>query len=328
MTPGKARGSDPDRIGLQASSEAALDCLGVQDTDRVAVVFNDQQRPIAEALAEVANRRARAVKLLEFPPTSQHGEEPPTEVAEAMLSADVVIAPTTKSLSQTVARQAATQRGVRIATLPTITEELFVRTLPIDYGELRRISQSVAERLTAASTAHVTSPAGTDIVVSLTGREGRSDDGYLQHAGAFGNLPAGEGYIAPVETMGDGTIVVDGSLAGYGQLATPVVVTVRHGRAVEASGDAGRWLMKALQAGGEHGCSLAELGIGTNPHARLTGEVLEDEKALGTAHFAFGASRGMGGVNTATVHIDGVMLNVTVDLDGATLLRQGHLDLP
>lgn len=314
-------------MGLRASSEAALDCLGVQRSDGVAVLFNDQQRAIAEALAEAANRRARAVTLVEFPAASRHGEEPPAGVAEAMLAADVVLAPTSKSLSHTQARQAATRRGARIATLPTITEDIFVRTLPIDYLELRTVSESVAARLTAASNVHVTSRAGTDIVLMLEGREGRSDDGNLQQRGAFGNLPAGEGYIAPIETIGDGTIVIDGSLAGYGRITDPLAITVRGGRAVEANGDAGQWLMKTLDAGGEHGRSLAELGIGTNPGARLTGEVLEDEKALGTAHIAFGASQGMGGANSATVHIDCVMLDVGVELNAEPLLSDGRLHL-
>jgi leucyl aminopeptidase (aminopeptidase T) len=315
-------------MDLPASSEAALDCLGVNSGDSVAVVFNGEQRTIADALAEAANHRARAVTLLEFPPTSRHGEEPPAEVAEAMLAADVVLAPTSRSLSLTEARQAATRRGARIATLPMITEDIFVRTVPIDYAELKLISESVAARLTGASSARVTSPAGTDIVLSLEGRSGRSDDGHLQAPGSFGNLPAGEGYIAPVETVGDGMIVIDGSLAGYGRLVDPVHITVQDGRAVEASGEAGRWLMETLTVGGEHGCALAELGIGTNPAAGLSGNVLEDEKAIGTAHLAFGASLGIGGANAATVHIDGVMLRVSVEVDGVALLDDGHLKLP
>jgi leucyl aminopeptidase (aminopeptidase T) len=99
------------------------------------------------------------------------------------------------------------------------------------------------------------------------------------------------------------------------------------GRAVEASGDAGDWLMKTFKTGGEHGCSLAELGIGTNPGARLIGKVLEDEKALGAAHVAFGASQGIGGANAATVHIDGVTRDVRIELDDGALLSDGRLNL-
>ena len=144
----------------------------------------------------------------------------------------------------------------------------------------------------------------------------------------FGNLPAGEGYVAPLETLGDGTIVFDGSLGGYGLLTTPVRVSVERGRAVDADMDAGDWLLETLDAGGEHGRSLAELGIGTNPAATLSGNVLEDEKVIGTIHLAFGTSAGLGGVNLAGVHIDGMVLRPTVELDGDRVLDDGRLLVP
>ena len=313
---------------LTAPAEAALDCLGVGPADSVLVVCNDEQRVIAESLVAAATPRARAVTVLTFPALSRHGEEPPAEVAEAMARADVVFAPTSTSLSQTQARMEATRRGARIATLPTITEEIFTRALPVDYGGLKRKGEWLAARLTAASTARVTSAAGTEIVLSLGGRTGRSDDGNLQQRGMFGNLPAGEAYIAPLENVGDGTIVFDGSLAGYGRLTSPVGITVRRGRATDADTEAGDWLLQTLDAGGEHGRSLAELGIGTNPAAILTGNVLEDEKVVGTIHLAFGTSAGLGGVNVAGVHIDGLLLRPTVDLDGLLVLDDGRLLVP
>ena len=313
---------------LSVSAEAAAVCLGVGPADQVLVIYNDEQRAIAESFAEVAKPRARAVTLLEFPALSRNGEEPQAEVAEAMARADVVFAPTSRSLSQTKARIEATRRGVRIATLPTITQEIFARTVPVDYGELKRRGEWLAERLTAASIAQVTSAAGTEIALSLDGRAGISDDGHLQQKGAFGNLPAGEAYLAPLETVGDGLIVIDGSLAGHGLVSTPVRVTVERGRAVDADTDVGEWLLETLDAGGEHGRSLAELGIGTNAAAVLGGNVLEDEKVAGTIHLAFGTSAGMGGVNLAGVHIDCMVLRPTVELDGERVLEDGRLLVP
>jgi leucyl aminopeptidase (aminopeptidase T) len=310
---------------LSASAEAAVDCLGITSTDSVLIVYNDEQRVIAESLAEASKRRGRSLAMLAFPTLSRHGEEPPAEVAAAMAGADVVFAPTSRSLTWTQARIEATARGARIATLPTITEEIFARTIPVDYAELRRKSERLAGRLTAASKVKVTAPAGTEIVLSLDGRMGRGDDGNLQQRGMFGNLPAGEGYIAPLETVGDGSIVFDGSLAGYGLLTEPVWVTVEKGRAVAAEEGVGQWLLETLDAGGESGRSIAEFGIGTNPAAILTGNVLEDEKAVGTIHLAFGASAGLGGVNVAGVHIDGVILRPTVELDGERVLDAGRL---
>jgi leucyl aminopeptidase (aminopeptidase T) len=294
----------------------------------VLVVYNEEQMVVAEALAGAARPRAQAVTLLAFPTLSRHGEEPPAGVAEAMLGTEVVFAPTSRSLSQTKARIDATRRGVRIATLPTITEEIFARAVAVDYAELRRKGEWLVARLTAASTARITSAAGTDIVLSLEGRTGLSDDGHLQRKGMFGNLPAGEGYVAPLETVGDGTIVFNGSLAGYGLLTKPVRVTVESGRAVDADTDAGEWLLETLDAGGEYGRAIAELGIGTNPAATLSGNVLEDEKVIGTIHLAFGTSAGLGGVNVAGVHLDGMVLRPTVELDDEPVVADGRLLVP
>jgi leucyl aminopeptidase (aminopeptidase T) len=310
---------------VNSSAEAAVSCLAVGPDDDVLVLCNDEQLAVADAIASAAEDRARSVRVLAFARRSRHGEEPPPEVAEAMTGATVIFAPTTFSLSHTAARQRASERGARIATMPGITEEVFRRTMSVDYRELKRQSLMLAAQLSAASEVRVTSPAGTDLTLDLTGREGISDDGDIGTVGAFGNLPAGEAFIAPIETSGEGRIVFDGALGGFGLLDEPVPVTLSEGRLVEAGGRVGAWLAQTLDAGGEYGRSIAELGIGTNPAARLTGNIIEDEKALGTIHLAFGTSAGIGGVNRSTVHIDGLVLRPSVWLDGRVLMEDGTL---
>ncbi len=180
-----------------------------------------------------------------------------------MLSTDVVFEPTPRSLSQTEARREATRRGVRIASLPTITEEIFARTMPVDCAELKRTSEWLAGRLTLASTARVTSGAGTDLTVQLNGRTWHGDDGNLQQGGAFGNLPAGEGYVAPLETVGEGIIVIDASLAGYGLLRRPSASRSRVAAPLRRTRTPGSGCSRRSTRG-EHGRSLAELGLGTD----------------------------------------------------------------
>jgi leucyl aminopeptidase (aminopeptidase T) len=310
---------------VKRSAEAAVTCLAVGPEDDVLVLCNDEQLTIADALAEAAQERARSVRVLAFARRSRHGEEPPPEVADAMSGATAVFAPTTFSLSHTVARRQATEQGVRIATMPGITEEVFRRAMSVDYRELKRQGLMLAAQLSGASSCRVTSPAGTSLTLDLTGREGISDDGDIGGVGAFGNLPAGEAFIAPIETSGEGVIVFDGALGGFGLLDAPVEVTLSEGRMVDASGRVGAWLAQTLDAGGEHGRSIAELGIGTNPAARLTGNIIEDEKALGTIHLAFGTSAGIGGVNHSSVHIDGLVLRPSMWLDGRLLMEDGTL---
>src|SRR5262249_25975891 len=204
------------RQALERAAIACMDCLAVAFRDRVLVVSNPPQRRIATALLDAARARADVVRHIEYATLARHGEEPPEEVARALGKATVVLAPTVYSISHTRARIEATARGVRIAGMSSLTEAAFASALPIDYGSLEQSTAVVARAMTAATTCRLTSTAGTDLTVQLRGRSAHEDNGNLRAPGAFGNLPAGEAYIAPIESEGDGTIVVDGSLAGYG----------------------------------------------------------------------------------------------------------------
>jgi leucyl aminopeptidase (aminopeptidase T) len=166
---------------------------------------------------------------------------------------------------------------------------------------------------------------GSDLRIGLEGRLGIVDAGELSNRGAFGNLPCGEGFIAPLEGTGEGTLVVDGSIAEVGLLDTPTSLTVRGGHITDATGPEGAQLMELLTAHGPEATNIAELGIGTNEEAILTGNILEDEKILGTAHVAFGASAAIGGAVQVPVHLDCVLLEPTVEIDGETIVSGGDL---
>src|SRR5207248_11589932 len=141
------------------------------------------------------------------------------------------------------------------------------RSRPDDDNRLGDNGARLAAALTAAESCRITSAARTDVHLSFQGRRATADDGNLQQPGAFGNLPAGEAYVAPLETIGDGIVVFDGALADYGLLRSPLSIRLEAGRAVEAEGEAADWLLGTLDAGGEHGRAIAEVGIGTNPGA-------------------------------------------------------------
>jgi leucyl aminopeptidase (aminopeptidase T) len=309
---------------LLEAARSATGCLGVSSDDDVLIVGNPETRAIAEALLAAARESTESVRRLEFVGVSRSGAEPPAEITAAMCEATVVFAPTIYSLSHTAARAAATAAGARIATMVGLDTEVFCRAIATDYQRLKHEGRRLADALTAASSCRVSSAAGTDLTLRLADREAISDDGDLSGHGDWGNLPAGEAYIAPIETQGDGLIVFDGSLADYGLLHERFLVRIGEGRVVEATGDPGRWLTSTLDAGGPTGRLIAELGIGTNPSAIVTGNTAEDEKAIGTAHIAFGTSISIGGVNDAGVHIDGVMMEPDIDLDGVPFLRRGR----
>src|SRR3954453_21038399 len=284
-------------------------CLGVREGEDVVVVVDSGTRGIGDALRAEASRAGAEAVLAVMDAREVDGQEPPAAVAAALAGAAVFIAPTARSLSHTSARKAATERGARGATLPGVTADLLARLMAADLETLQRRSRAVAELLSAADEARFTCPRGSDFTMDLTGREGIPDDGDLTAGGAFGNLPCGEGFVSPLS--GEGRFVVS-SLAGIG-LGTGELV-VHDGHLVEASGPEAERLLGTLRAAGEQGTNLAELGVGTNERATLTGNVLEDEKILGTVHVAFGASAGIGGTVSVPVHLDSVGLDPTLDI--------------
>jgi leucyl aminopeptidase (aminopeptidase T) len=311
---------------LERAVDAVVnDCLGVLEGESVLVVCNPATLGLAERLRGAAGRAGAEALLAMMAERATHGTEPPPAIAAAMKASDVVLCPTQQSLSHTAARREACEAGARIATLPEVTEDMLARVMSADMAELRRRGNAVAAALDAASSARITCANGSDLTLAIEGRSAIPDAGELQERGAFGNLPCGEGFIAPLETQGSGTLVVDGTIGGIGRVDDLVTVTVEGGRAVDASGPQGARLIEMLSAPGPEGTGVAELGIGTNEKAILTGNLLEDEKILGTCHVAFGASAGIGGVVQVPIHLDCVVMRPTVELDGEVVVREGEL---
>ena len=117
-------------------------------------------------------------------------------------------------------------------------------------------------------------------------------------------------------------------MAGIGLVDAPVELVVEGGHLTSARGGQGMAFMELLTEHGDDATTIAELGVGTNEKAKVTGEILEDEKILGTVHIAFGASAGIGGNVQVPVHLDCVVMKPTLELDGEAIVRDGELLIP
>lgn len=299
--------------------------MGVSPGEDVLVVCNPVTEEIGALMRIEAQGDGADATLAVMSERDSHAAEPPRAIAAAMAASDVVLAPTIQSLSHTAARKEASEAGVRIGTLPGVTEEMLTRLMTGDLDEIRRRGWAVVSALSNGSEVRITCRHGSDFRLGIEGRHGIVDAGELGSRGAFGNLPCGEGFIAPLEGTGEGTLVVDGSIAGVGLLDTPTELTIRDGHLTETTGPQGATLIELLSEHGADGTNVAELGIGTNEEAILTGNVLEDEKILGTAHVAFGASAAIGGTVQVPVHLDCVLLEPTVEVDGEAIVAGGEL---
>jgi aminopeptidase len=289
--------------------------LGLRQTETVLIVTDTLRLRIAKSLYDTAREMDCDAIMMTMPPRSRHGEEPPRAVAEAMRSVDVVIAPTTMSLTHTHARKQANDAGVRTASMPGVTEQMMVEGgLTANPREVMEHTRRLAETFKGASEIRLVSELGTDISFEVDTSKWNLDVGCCRQKGCSTNLPAGEVYTAPENCKG--TVVIDGSMAGLELLKNPLKIRVEEGLAVDVQGDRAKELLKIINPLGDVARNIAELGIGTNPRARMIGVVLEDEKVRGTAHIALGDNSTIGGTVVAGVHLDAIIRKPRVFADG------------
>jgi len=315
---------------LRVCRGALLRNLGLRSGERVAVVCDGSTARLGKLFERAACGITPHARLLEIPVLRCNGEEPPRDAAQAMREADVALLPLSRSLSWTRAREEATRAGTRVASMPGITEEIALRTFDADYAAIRERANRLADLLDAGEQVGIRSAGGTDLALSIAGRRAHGRKGGIYtEPGQWGNLPCGEAFIAPVEGTARGVYVVDASHGGVGRGTTAIRVTVERGRAVAIEGGAEASRLRALleSAGDPLAFSVAELGIGCNHAARLCGVTLEDEKVLGTCHIALGGNAMFGGSVRIGLHLDGVLRDPEISIDGRAIPRpEGPLD--
>ncbi|GAB6099135.1 aminopeptidase [Halanaerocella petrolearia] len=310
----------------KAAQIVVEDCLAVKEEEQVLIIVDKPLVEIGKAIFTATKKIGAEAILIQMIPRENNGVEPPKLIAEAMKEADVVIMPTSKSLSHTQARIEANRAGARAATLPGITQEIMERTLTADYEKIKERSLKVADKLSQATEARVIANNGTDIKMSLEDREGYPDTGIYHQAGDFGNLPAGEAYIAPLEGITSGKFIVDGSMAGSKVGTEKIELIVKDGYVTEINGKkAAKNLKKIIEPYGKSALNIAELGIGTNDQAKIGGNILEDEKVMSTIHIAIGDNSAMGGEVSVASHLDGIIESPTLELDGEVVMEEGRL---
>jgi len=269
--------------------------MNVAPDETVLIVTDEKSREIGRVLHDAAERVTEKTVYIEMPGGAKDASEPPAPVASAMRSADVVLVPTTRSLTHTKARREACEAGARVATMPGITREIMEGAMRADYNEVAAAADEMLSRLEGVDEIRIESDLGTDLTLEVGERDWHPDDGICHEPGCVINLPAGEVYTAP--TTGEWTLVADDSFGGLGVLDEPVRVEFEDGRATEVSSYA---LREKMEAAGDCARNLAELGIGLNPEATPIGNVLQDEKVRGTVHVAVGTPPGSAATLSAT----------------------------
>ncbi len=310
---------------ITQGADKVLECFGAKRGESVLIVVDTSTpRSIAKSLFEAAKNMGCEAMILTMLPRTHHGEEPPRAIAEAMKNADVVIAPTTISLTHTRARINACKKGARIASMPGITEKMMNSGgMTADYNKVNDLAIRLNKQLENHNKVRVVTESGTNIEFNLEGCKWMMDTGICHEPGCSANLPAGELYIAPKDA--NGVFIVDGSMSGFGILDSPLEFTVRKRYVTGIRGKQAEKLNAMLNEVGDKARNIAEFGIGINPQARLIGNVLEDEKVGGTVHIALGDNSTFGGDVVAGIHLDGIITRPRIFVDSEEFILSNYI---
>ena len=216
----------------------------------------------------------------------------------------------------------------RYASMPIFDPLMFKGPMAVDWSAVARKTRACAAVLNRAARAVVRGANGTYLRMDLGDRLCHPDDGLLHTPGKYGNLPAGEAFLAPLEGTTQGLLVAEWSQTD--RLKRPMALWVRDGRLheVEGGGPAAELLRRKIRESPLN-ANVAELGVGTNPGAKRPDNILESEKILGTIHVAFGDNHGFGGKVSTPFHQDYVVFKASLvaELPGGKrreILRDGR----
>jgi len=306
-------------------------CARARPGENVLIVTDSKtDSAIGDAIVAAADSLGIEASMVKMKLRSLPGSEPPDPVVSAMLSSDVVISVASTTLYHSNARIAACKAGARFLSMAGCTMPVLASSAMFaDFEKEEALVKRVAHRFTRAKRIRVRNRAGTDLDLRVEGRRGGAVTGMCKRPGDATGVPDIEAYIASIEGSTNGALVVDGSTSATGLVSEPIRIEFAHGRATKiVGGHSGRVLLKVLHDARDRAAfNAAEFGIGLNPLAHIRGAIIEDEATFGTAHVALGDNSKLGGKNKASLHIDLVLRQARVEVDGITILEGRRLRL-
>ena len=317
-------------MSLQKAAEKILrDIIVLKSNESLLIVTDKNKKEIAEVFFEEGKKITGNIKIIKIPVAEVHGQEPNKKVSDEMLRYDVELLITIKSLSHTKARNNASKKGARIASMPFVTEEMLVRFSKTNFKKMFSLGKKLVNKFDGINNIRVTTEKGTDFTFKVKSRTKDIIHLYvaekLDKKGGFSNIPCGEACCMPIERTTNGIVIIDTSVLDE-LVDRPIEVNIENGFGVKIKGEkSSQKLSKELNKFGKKAYAIAELGIGINETAIITGNILEDEKVLGTCHIAFGNNMSfIGGTNDIPIHLDCVIDKPTIYFDDKKIMEKGQ----
>ena len=306
---------------LNSAYKAMLEVYEVSANDKVLILTDIHSRTIARAFSEACAKIGCKEETYEIDEKQRPLKESPLELLKLLPGKNVVLN-ILKAFPEEInfriqwIFKVEEGRYRKLGHMPGITEDMMFGSVDVDYTKMKSTADSLLRVLQNADKIHITTEEGTDLMLGVKNRPFVGDVGVQQSLEC--NLPCGEVFCAPLETEADGVVVFNASIGDIGLLRESLAVHLKKGRITKFE-SADKTLVDkitALQSIDEDSLVIGELGIGVNPGAVITGNMLEDEKALGTAHLAFGNNEDFpgGGKNKSKIHRDYLFYRPTIEV--------------
>jgi leucyl aminopeptidase (aminopeptidase T) len=292
--------------------------------DKVLILTDTKSAAITEAFKQTSIEKGCTVESYEIKSDERPLIEIPKEL-EKLLWEKTIVLNIIKAYSEEIPFRIKwlfkieENKSLKTGHMPGITEEMMLNSVNVNFGEMKATADKLIDALKNAVRIHITTDKGTDLLLGVAGRKFVGDIGV--EATGMCNIPCGEIFCAPLETEASGVIVFDASIGDIGLLKQPLKVYMSSGRVTKFESN-DREIEKRiveLTDVDDEARVIGELGIGVNAGARITGNMLEDEKSLGTAHIAFGNNSDFpgGGKNNSKIHRDYLFYHPTMEVQYA-----------
>lgn len=322
---------------LTAASAAMEYLFKISASDNVLILTDTYSVAIADAFEKASIEKGCPVDFYKIENGQRPLQEIPSEL-EKLLPGKTIVLNIIKAYPEEIAFRikwifkVEDNKLIKMGHMPGITEEMMINSVDVDFDRMNATAGKLVAEMTNVVNIHIKTEKGTDLLLGVKGRKFIGDIGVKP--GEMCNIPCGEVYCAPLETEANGIIIFDASIGDIGLLRYPLKVFVQKGRITKFESD-DKALVKRITDLTDIDSDarvIGELGIGVNPGARITGNMLEDEKAIGTAHIAFGNNEDFpgGGNNHSKIHRDYLFYKPTIEVlydEGVSklLMKQGEL---
>jgi len=309
------------------------DCANIKSGEKVLIISDFESIGSAELLSREVWAKKADLNVIVMPPRKVDGQEPPDCVAAAMKKVDVILLAVSVSITHSSATIEAEKAGARVLSLTGVSEETIASgAFEADFKKEKPTCEKIASIFDLGNEVRITSPSGTNLVVSSKGRPGNSHSCIIDGPGQFSAAPNIEANFAPVEGTAEGVYVSDLSIPylGIGLLTEPIKFTITKGKIIKIEGGQQADKIKKIweEQNDPNVYNIAQVAIGLNPmikEAKGTLGCCYDEGTYGTVHIGIGTSSHIGGVTKASTHFDALVKNPTLVVDGKKVLENGDV---